>query len=898
MDASPALQYFLDTVIRLERTNAESIQLLTDKNKASGLGINSLVFQVVTENSTSQDNNYVLAILADQDRVNVTALEQAVLSCIIEKGEATIQLASSERVQSLCGFVPGTIPPIGLKNHPLVTVVEQQLLQQEHLIGGGGQLGQSCRLTVETLLQQQSNSTILVASFREIPNTRVQLGKTTGQERQEAPKPFFAVEPPDTSIAETVINNNNDTLLQPTWVSVVGRISGVRRMARRLVFCDLAPPLSCQADDEHPWRSGLTGQDMAVQLIAGKTLCQRHDEDALRRLKVGQLVWIQGKTNVKSRDSLRNWIDKRSLDIVVFDYQILHHQDDGSTNIVNSPLVVPKHSRSVLGIKHTPKHETPGMSYLRLNEVYGEPDEDRGSHVTIVDTLQAVSDFANDLTQTVLSLTKCEDDNFQAGLVGIDCEWKPNFLQATSNEPQPVLLLQICIHSLKNVYLLDLQTLLRPLLLPAERMNDVEAAVSEALASLLMSKRLIKVGFQLVQDLRRLAASYPHVPCFQVVHGVLETSSLGKKVMHMAKQRHSRDATSSLSRMAEHFVGRTLNKEEQCSDWSLRPLSEEQIEYAALDAVVTPVIVERLLQSVDARFFDKPQLGRWKNDVSFSKSLTSWRFLFLKTADVKAIRKLNAKRIIGNPFIVTQNWITGEDAPRLPSVPPNDSDGPYTDRDGIVRVPSHMVAIDDELKSDIIDVMVGERLGKSKDRCVAMFLKGSASLPEGAKLDFPQRSGYVEFQNAVVLFVNMPSKPRGQPRSYPNEWLEDGQILTWFLRAHDWKQGTTSLAQKMSPSENGDLPTVVLFVRMGKGHFLCCGRCRVAPVEDITSRDSSSTTKQQEWNLVRLHLLLLDWSKLYVCGDFQELVNPTKGLSEDHCYVASEEDSSSSSLSS
>lgn len=205
----------------------------------------------------------------------------------------------------------------------------------------------------------------------------------------------------------------------------------------------------------------------------------------------------------------------------------------------------------------------------------------------IVDDLDSVHNFASDLSQLLLSLTTNQDDDdnnddFQAGLVEMDCEWRPSFYFASSSEPQPVLLCQICLHPLQKVYLLDLQTLLRPLLPPTEPLNELEADVSESVGNLLESTRLIKVGFQVVHDLRQLAASYPHMPICQSVQSVLEASALAKNVMQLNKEkRNARSATSSLSRLTEAFLGKALNKNQQCSDWSQRPLSDEQVEYAA-----------------------------------------------------------------------------------------------------------------------------------------------------------------------------------------------------------------------------------------------------------------------------------------------------------------------------
>ena len=198
-----------------------------------------------------------------------------------------------------------------------------------------------------------------------------------------------------------------------------------------------------------------------------------------------------------------------------------------------------------------------------------------------------------------------------------------------------------------------------------------------------------------------------------------------------------------------------------------------------------------------------------------------------------------------------------------------EGDKPYTDREGIVRYPSHMISIDVDFFDQRMDSLIGAYVGKSKDRCVMPFLQ----IPEGAKLDFQQRSGLIETENAFFLFVNMPQTPgRGQPRSFPNEWLEDGQILTWFIRQNQWQSGTTLMAKKLlaTQEDNTESPTIVsLFVRVGKAAFLCCGRCRVVSLPTSNKADG-----QEEWNLVRLHLMLLDWQKLNKSHEFRELVRP------------------------
>jgi len=513
---------------------------------------------------------------------------------------------------------------------------------------------------------------------------------------------------------------------------------------------------------------------------------------------------------------------------------------------------------------------------IRLCDLYVNSSTDSSSPV-LVDDMPGVKAFAKDLSQLLTSrqsskssVAEKEDEPFP--LVGIDCEWQPNFLLASPRDPQPVLLLQISLHPLKRIYLFDLKVLLRPMMPPSQSMDKLEKEVSFVLGALFNSKSLVKVGFQVVHDLRQLAASYPHIPSLQFYNAVLESSTLGKKAMRMAKLGSAREATSSLTRLVHRFLGKSLNKQEQCSDWSLRPLTESQIEYAALDAGVTPIIVEKLLKELGVQIFpDKPELGRWQNDNSFKHCLTSWRFVFVDTADPNAQRKLKAKRVVGdNELVVSQTWYTGELPPKLPALPKNGSDGPYVDTCGILQVPSPTVSIRTDKLNSIIESMLGQEVGKSKEKCISMFLQGSAALPEGARLNYPQRSGYVEFNDAVVLFVNMPSKTRGHPRSYPNEWLDDGRILTWFLRDRDWNNGSTDLALKLTDTSRS---VVTLFVRIGNsGNFLCCGRIQV---EKSDPYNGSINSVPDTWTLVELRLNLLEWKNLRTRADFQHLLSET-----------------------
>jgi hypothetical protein len=668
----------------------------------------------------------------------------------------------------------------------------------------------------------------------------------------------------------------------------------------------------------YPWRNPITGSAMAVQLILGQTLLRSTGSDeAIRQIHAGQLLLVQGRTNFQSISSFRNWVQNQTLDVVVQSYQRLQpspfskQQSSVKKDVQRKPsymrapptltsaVDIGQHCLRLKDLYHVPD-STKSPGDISMNEApaevlffNGEPNDSGtlepatlSSTVLVVNDLQTVKQFSNDLSRvlrsTALFKTCPVDDqstfSSTISLVGIDCEWQPTFLLPSSRDPQPVLLLQVCLHHLKRVYLIDLQTLLRPMMPESQPMDKLEREVSIALGALFESKRLIKVGFHIVNDLRQLAASYPHISSLHFYNAVLEASSLGKKEIRHTQSGNAREAAASLSRLVAHYLGKPLNKNEQCSDWSRRPLSDPQIEYSALDAAVTPFLVEKMIGSLNVRFFgDKPYLGRWENDLSFKTTITSLRFVFVHTFDPTIQRKLKAKRVVGDPLIVSQSWTTGDVPPKVPVLPETNSDGVYTDVNGVVQIPSVSVSIRSIHLNEVVDSMVGNCVGTSKDMCLTSFLHRETAFSEGAKLEFPQRSGFVEFSDGVVLFVNMQCSPgnRYKSKSYPNEWLNNGQILTWFLRETDWQRGETRLAKKLLSSPSTIF--VTLFVRFGRaGEFMCCGRCQVKECFDFKTinGDTNEDPLPENWALVKLHLLLLDWKKLQSSAKFQAMLNP------------------------
>ncbi|CAJ1440172.1 unnamed protein product [Effrenium voratum] len=92
------------------------------------------------------------------------------------------------------------------------------------------------------------------------------------------------------------------------------------------------------------------------------------------------------------------------------------------------------------------------------------------------------------------------------------------------------------------------------------------------------------LGFHFASDLPRLQLLVPHTRWAQVRDLQREAMQLAKKKGH----------TPGLGKLCELYLEKHLDKSLQCSDWDQRPLSAEQIRYAAADAAVLLDLAEAM----------------------------------------------------------------------------------------------------------------------------------------------------------------------------------------------------------------------------------------------------------------------------------------------------------------
>lgn len=169
----------------------------------------------------------------------------------------------------------------------------------------------------------------------------------------------------------------------------------------------------------------------------------------------------------------------------------------------------------------------------------------------------------------------------QYGVVGVDVEWRANFVGV---QPVRAALIQLACRDV--VFLVDIVAL-----------RDVDGAGGQRAAQALVeyvfgNGRLLKLGYGMREDLQVVARSLPGLEQLaQVVCRFLDLSVVMPNIqsVHPTFVRAHREhgaarSAKGLSELVRHCLGRPLDKREQFSDWERRPLRPTQLAYAALDA--------------------------------------------------------------------------------------------------------------------------------------------------------------------------------------------------------------------------------------------------------------------------------------------------------------------------
>ena len=222
--------------------------------------------------------------------------------------------------------------------------------------------------------------------------------------------------------------------------------------------------------------------------------------------------------------------------------------------------------------------------------------------------------------------------------VGLDCEWRPGVAGA------PVELVQLAFGANRarsgraRAVILDCPALLG---------DAADASLAEATARFLAEvfSRAVIVGFGVAGDVERLFASYPErfrVPVVPVpgpmerseppplrASGARDPSPFPDATCACAKDAAvslgiPAAAAASLSSLCRAVLdGRALDKTQQKSDWARRPLTREQIAYAAADALAPAMAFHALAKVAKKSQKEDGRSGKRARDEGASDEGTS-----------------------------------------------------------------------------------------------------------------------------------------------------------------------------------------------------------------------------------------------------------------------------------
>ena len=178
-------------------------------------------------------------------------------------------------------------------------------------------------------------------------------------------------------------------------------------------------------------------------------------------------------------------------------------------------------------------------------------------------------------------------------VVGIDAEWPP----FESRGPPKACLLQVaCLvlpnldpthasidgqkasHVERHVFVIDVRSI-------SEDGESGFLALKDVFRGLLRNPGCLKIGHSLDADIKATSCALDLPIQGVLVTCAVDVKHLFTKLWHMrAPGLHGTCKDKGLSVVLETVLGMTLDKSLQCSDWGQRPLTDEQILYAANDA--------------------------------------------------------------------------------------------------------------------------------------------------------------------------------------------------------------------------------------------------------------------------------------------------------------------------
>ena len=220
-------------------------------------------------------------------------------------------------------------------------------------------------------------------------------------------------------------------------------------------------------------------------------------------------------------------------------------------------------------------------------------------NITEVDELDRMLPFSFDLPRDrLIYIDNSADLDMLAAefadcvMMGIDTERKPSFQKGKPINPTSII--QLATRSStgsENVFIVDL--------LAMKHNFGYMERLDSILTKIMLDENCFKIGQGLRQDFCEMHASYPSMAAFQKANGVIETAILQKKIDAETVQMIS------LKNLVKMYLHLNLIKTQQLSNWGLRPLNDNQLHYAACDALVLLRLVDAMNCELEERLAEQ-----------------------------------------------------------------------------------------------------------------------------------------------------------------------------------------------------------------------------------------------------------------------------------------------------
>ncbi|KAK9844108.1 hypothetical protein WJX81_004674 [Elliptochloris bilobata] len=282
-------------------------------------------------------------------------------------------------------------------------------------------------------------------------------------------------------------------------------------------------------------------------------------------------------------------------------------------------------------------------------------------------------------------------------------------------------------------------------------LSERKRALSGFLGELLGAGHVIKAGFGLAYDLRRLAESYPALPCFGGGGGPVVTVAGHVDVLRLARAtslsvQHPGPVRLSLATLTARVIGRRMDKAQQCSAWGARPLTPEQVSYAAADAACLVDMFDRLVAS----YPEVLASPAWRKELAGP------------AVDLAAIAAAAKDPLEG----------------LLPPLPPPVAQPAPRQRQPRWRQPTGAPTEVRDAELAAMRALLGQPFAEGGRAIVVRTAAAGPGEPlPGFVPRYPRGGGLVPWRNAVFLFVNV-LPPESAP--YPNAFLDGGRRITWY----------------------------------------------------------------------------------------------------------------------